>query len=641
MTLPSIKKISTKVALSYVLIALLQGGLSILTLTYLAGQAMQASLDDQRDKTGLLIVNYVNDAKKEMIFKADLLAGQGRLTSLLARRELASLANELSFYLSPLKLDAILVVDQKGNKLVNVGNSSISNILLKRNPADLLNQGFATTSTGGTLNVNSEGNKIQLWSLHEMLVGGKRRGILCMAQSLDRAFIGRVEDISGTHMLLALRRTILVNGRVDDNAFIEYSRRVAADPDQGGQGTVKSFVYKTTYLPDYPELELVYFIDMGPATTLTKLLTSNIRSSLFILAATLVAAFITSIFLYRYSFQKPFTAFQEAIRKISSGDLSFEFEQGAENEFADLEREFETMTANLRELERKLQISSRMAAVGEMVAGVAHQIRNPLAIMKVSAEMIRDVIPASLIFEDAGMTSADSANAESAKKDGGQGKAGTARKETAKPTGKAASAGKAKALAPARATQPEANIRPLVDMIISEIESLGAIVSKFLDFTKPLKVNPEEVGIDEFLSRATSLVPAGQVSGHELRIEVAEGAERASFDRRLMEQALRNLVSNALAASKPGGNVVVGAERRAGGSLVPGTFRLFVRDEGQGMDEEVKSQLFHPFFTTKSEGTGLGLSIVHRIVEEHGGSIDVASFPGVGTEISIILKESE
>jgi signal transduction histidine kinase len=593
MTLPSFKKISTKVALSYVLIALLQGGLSILTLNYVTGRAMEASLNDQRLKTGRLIENYFIDTKKEMVIKADLLAGQGKLTSLLARGDIATLGYELSFYLAPLKLDAILVIDAAGRKIVGVGKTSISDILLKRNPVDLLDKGrgFTTTATGGgTLNVNSEGNRIQLWSLHEMTENGRRRGILCAAQSLDRSFIGRIEEISGTIMLLALRKTILVNGRIGDNEFIEYSRRVSADPQLGTSGKIKSFVYRTTYVPDYPELELVYFIDTGPST---KVLSRNVTFTLLILAATLVVAFLTSMMLYRYSFQRPFAAFQEAIRRISSGDLSFEFAQGTENEFADLEREFEAMTHNLRELERELQISSRMAAVGEMVAGVAHQIRNPLAIMKVSAEMIRDSVPAG----------ADAARSR-------RGKSGAA-----------------------------ANIRPLIDMIVSEIESLGAIVSKFLDFTKPLKVNPEEVDIEAFLLRATSLIPMGQYSGRALRVAVAAGAEKAHFDRRLMEQAVRNLVTNALAATAEGGEVLVGAERLRGTGGGPGSFRILVKDEGPGMSEEVRAQLFHPFFTTKSDGTGLGLSIVHRIVEEHGGSVEVSSTPGSGTVFTIIMKE--
>ena len=584
MPLSGLNKISTKVALSYVLIALLQGGLSILTLNYVTSQAMEASLDDQRLKTRRLIENYFTDAKKEMVIKADLLAGQGKLTRLLVDRDLSALGFELSFYLAPLKLDAILVVDANGNRLVDVGKSAISNILLKRNPIDLLDKDRATTIAG-------EGNRIQLWSLHEMRVNGRRRGMICVAQSLDRSFIGRVEEISGTQMLLALRKTILVNGRLGDGIFIEYSRRVTADPELGASGKIKSFVYRTSFLPEYPELELVYFIDTAPSTAL---LSRYVTSTLLILAATLVVAFVTSMLLYRYSFQKPFAAFQEAIRRISSGDLSFEFARGTEDEFAGLEREFEAMTANLRELERELQISSRMAAVGEMVAGVAHQIRNPLAIMKVSAEMIRDAVAA-----------------------------------------------------PTRSRATVANIRPLIDMIVSEIDSLGAIVSKFLDFTKPLKVRSEEVDIAEFLARATSLIPMGQYAGRTLRTELVPGAERASFDRRLMEEAVRNLVTNALAATEPGGEVLVGAERQPGAGRAPGSgdgrgvFRIFVKDTGPGMSDEVRSQLFHPFFTTKSDGTGLGLSIVHRIAEEHGGSVEVRSGPGQGTVFTIVFREDQ
>jgi signal transduction histidine kinase len=237
--------------------------------------------------------------------------------------------------------------------------------------------------------------------------------------------------------------------------------------------------------------------------------------------------------------------------------------------------------------------------------------------MKVSAEMIRDAVPA--VAGPAGASTIPTL-------------AGTARKETVK--------GKAKtAAAPATTAGPGANIRPLIDMIVSEIESLGAIVSKFLDFTKPLQVNPEEVEVEEFLSRASSLIPMGQFSDRSLRFSVSAGAERARFDRALMEQAVRNLLTNALAATEPGGEVLVGAERSRGLDGSRECFRIFVKDSGPGMNEEIRSQLFHPFFTTKSDGTGLGLSIVHRIVEEHGGSVEVSSEPGAGTVFTILLRE--
>jgi len=608
---PDIRKISTKVALSYVCIAILQGGLSILTFNFVTTQAMEASLDDQRRKTGRLIESYITDAKNEMVITADLLSGQGKLANLLAQRETASLGYELSFYLAPLKLDAILLVDPQGKKIVDVGHSSISNILLKRNPVDSLDKGYSTTISG-------EGNRIQLWGLHEIVSNGRRRGMLCVARQLDRSFIGRIEEISGTQMLLALRKTILVNGRLGDNVFIEYSRRVTADPDLGTSGSIKSFVYRTTHFKDYPELELVYFIDTAPSM---QMISRYVTWTLFILAATIVVALITAILLYRYIFQKPFAAFQDAIRRISSGDLTFKFSQTEETEFADLEREFETMTANLRKVERELQIRSRMAAVGEMVAGVAHQIRNPLAIMKVSAEMIRDTIPA-----EAGMVSAVPAEAGIAQK-----RKANAGIESAV----AASAGAAQRRKASR--RSETDIRPLVEMIVSEIDSLGAVVSKFLDFSKPLKIKSEGVRVADFLARVASLIPMGQFPGRELRVETAPEAALAVFDKRLMEQAVCNLIENGLAASREGSEVLVRAERRTGDS--GGEFRIIVRDDGEGMSEEIRSQLFHPFFTTKSEGTGLGLSIVHRIVEEHGGSIDVTSKVGHGTEIVIVLRE--
>ncbi len=594
MRVPSLRKISTKVALSFMLIVLLQGGLSIIALRFLSNEAMRASLADQAVKTRSLIESFMTDAKKEMGIKAGLVAGQANLVNLLARRELGTLRYELSFFLAPLKLDALMIVDNEGKEIVRAelvppGAPSICDLLLMGDPTDLLEEGksFTTTSTGGTrLEMKSMGNRIQLWSLNEIMVGGKRRAVLCAAQSLDHSFIGRIEDISGTSMLLSLGDYILVNGRVADNIFIEYSRRVAADPHMGATGTMKSYIYNTTFLPDYPALKLIYFIDTNPlhnalAATLAKTLTMTFA----VIAATLLIAAATSVFLYRYSFKKPFVAFQEAIRKLSAGDLSFKFSPSTEDEFASLEREFEAMTASLRELERELQISSRMAAIGEMVAGVAHQIRNPLAVMKVSAEMIRDA--------------------------------------AAYQSGKASGGG-------SRPGDMDANMEPLARMIVSEVDTLSAIITKFLDFTRPLSVKPQEIDVGEFLSRAAAHIPMEKYPGRDVRVEVAEGAESARFDRSLMEQAVSNLVENALAASRPGQEVSLRALREGG------AFRIVVEDEGEGMSEEVRSQIFHPFFTTKSEGTGLGLSIVHRIVEEHGGAIDVRSGSG-GTAFEIRL----
>jgi signal transduction histidine kinase len=390
-------------------------------------------------------------------------------------------------------------------------------------------------------------------------------------------------------MLLTLRRTLPVNGRLSDATFIEYSRRIAADPRAGESGTVHDFVYRTTRLPDFSDLEVVYFIDTGPSRAL---LSRYITSTLIILGIALVFAFAISLVLYRFSFLKPFSAFQDAIRRISRGDLSFRISRPGEDEFADLEREFEQMTTNLTKLEQKLQISSRMAAIGEMVAGVAHQIRNPLAIMKVSAEMIRDGLP-----------------------DGN----GSDREPSSA------------ALPVPRGAQR--NARQLIEMIVSEINSLSSTVSSFLDFARPLRAHMEQVDLRELLTHAAAVLPVEQHPRGRVTVQVDPGIGEVSLDRHLMEQLVHNLVTNALQASPPDGEVLLIADRR------DGRLRLRVKDSGRGMSDEVKTQIFRPFFTTKSDGTGLGLSIVHRIVEVHGGAIDVRSEPGQGTEFEITLQE--
>jgi signal transduction histidine kinase len=587
---PKIRKVSTRVRISFAAIVLFQGLLSMLTLSYVTTQAMEASLADQRQKTRLLIERYFADAKKEVAVKADLLAGQAKIGALVRSGEQPDLSRELYFYLAPLSLDCILVVDAAGEPLATVGNSAAAGILLRRNLFDI-------TRNGGVSTIAGEGNRIQLWGLHEIRSGDRVRGMVCAAVNLDRPFIGRVEEISSTVMLLALRKTILVNGRVSDNVFIDYSRKVAENPQQGALGRIKSWEYRTIALPDYPELETVYFIDTAPGYAL---LSRYMTSTLAILALALLLAVWMSLVLYRYSFLRPFQAFQEAIRNTSKGDLSFRPSMQTDDEFAELEREFEGMTNNLRSLERELQIRSRMAAIGEMVAGVAHQLRNPLAVMKVSAEMIRDGLPPS----------------PARPAPGGQ------------VQGEGAPGGTAE-----RPRLDADKLRPLVEMIVSEVDSLTAVMASFLDFTRPLQAVKEETDLAALLERVASHFSAERSGGVSLGHRVEPPGLRARLDPRLMEQALRNLVSNAVEASAPGSEVTLTADGHEG------RVRFRVADQGKGMTEEVRKQLFHPFFTTKSYGTGLGLSITRRIIEEHGGRIEVASEAGGGTEVALWLDK--
>ncbi len=224
-----------------------------------------------------------------------------------------------------------------------------------------------------------------------------------------------------------------------------------------------------------------------------------------------------------------------------------------------------------RSLEQKLALSSRMAAIGEMVAGVAHQIRTPLAIMKVSAEMLRD------------------------------------------------------------SSLPDPGAAKLARMIIDEIDSLGAVVSCFLDFTRPLTVRKEPCDVRAFVEKAVSFLPLERFPEVGLDLVFGDGPDGYPLDASLIREALSNLVMNALEVSRPGSRVGVAA------GLSEGRLVIEVRDRGPGMPPEVRKNIFNPFFTTKTRGTGLGLSIAKRIVECHGGSLEFASAEGEGTTFRMTL----
>jgi signal transduction histidine kinase len=605
-SLPVFRTISSKVIASFALVVLVQGLMSIVAMRYMTERAMASTLEDQSRRTVALIEKYFDDAYRESLVKAKLLAGQRSVTEAVKSGLSYDLRREIELFRAPLKLDAILVLDSAGRPLVSSGDALMLGIARKTGLGrEMLSQyrgpgspgevdamaGWGGASGGasgdasggaaggaeaaGKVVLSGLGNKIHMWALYPVLNGGAISGVLCAAVGLDRWFVGRIEEISNTSMLLALRDSILVNGRLSDDVFIAYSRIASSSSEDPAAGSIKSFEYRSVRFASFPELKLVFFLDRSPTRAL---LGRYVTTTLMLMAATLVFALGMAILLYRYSFWKPFSAFQEAIRTISRGELTYIPSRRTEDEFAELETEFEKMTGNLRKLEERLALSSRMAAIGEMVAGVAHQIRNPLAVMKVSSEMIRD--------------SMDDAK------------------------------------------DPAGKVRKLAGMLGSEIDSLEETVSKFLDFTKPLQIHREALDLDDFLSRVLSRIPRSRYPGIEIRKETLPAGARATLDRHLVEQALTNLVLNALQATEGGGTVRVFA------TLSDSLLTIGVEDSGRGMSEEVRARIFDPFFTTKSDGTGLGLSVAHRIVESHGGSILVESGRGSGSTVKMIIPEA-
>ena len=229
---------------------------------------------------------------------------------------------------------------------------------------------------------------------------------------------------------------------------------------------------------------------------------------------------------------------------------------------------------NLREAQVSLRRSERLAALGQLTAGLAHELRNPLGTIKASAEML------------------------------------TKQNVQQNPEMQAEMAG----------------------YIGSEVNRMNGLITSFLNFARPLQIHPAEADLgavlDDVVRQQADLAQQRQV-----RVTVQKPARgcRFVFDADLLTVALANLVQNAIQASAAAQHVEVGIERAVH------EVKIRVTDHGSGIPAQHLESIFNPFFTTKPQGVGLGLPIVAKIIDEHQGRIDVMSEEGKGTTFEVVL----
>jgi len=226
---------------------------------------------------------------------------------------------------------------------------------------------------------------------------------------------------------------------------------------------------------------------------------------------------------------------------------------------------------HIQQAEDAVRRSDRLAALGQLSAGLAHEIRNPLGTMKASAEM----------------------------------------------------------LARSVATENEV-AREMAGFISTEVDRTNSLITRFLQFARPLKLQLEKADLAQTLDRAVGLVER-EVKGVAIYKNYEPEIAPFPFDAELLERVFYNLVLNAVQATEPGGAVTV--KTRAEGEAV----EIAVIDRGAGIDAKQRDSIFNPFFTTKPQGVGLGLAIVSKIVDEHGGKITVESEPGRGSVFHVLL----
>jgi len=250
------------------------------------------------------------------------------------------------------------------------------------------------------------------------------------------------------------------------------------------------------------------------------------------------------------------------------------------------------------QMEANLRQSERLAAIGELSASIAHEIRNPLAAISGSIEMLQE--------ERAG--SAESADSEH-----------------------------------------------LMKIVMREVDRLNHLVSDFLNYARPRPSSPDIFLLLEIISGVLAMFDAARPDAIEVNLEVEEGLT-VFADADQLRQLIWNLILNAAESMPEGGCLcVVARSLRAvdsqGDSSVgrkePGEeegkarwLEIAIADEGSGIPQDQLDRIFDPFFTTKRSGSGLGLATVHRIVQNHGGTIRLESELGVGTTVRIRLPRT-
>lgn len=233
------------------------------------------------------------------------------------------------------------------------------------------------------------------------------------------------------------------------------------------------------------------------------------------------------------------------------------------------------ITEDIRK-EMRLRRSESLASMTSMAAGIAHEIKNPLAAMKIHLQLLR----------------------------------------------------KAYAKGPVDAEKAERYLKVLDE----EIDHLNDIAVDFLFAVKPMNISLTLGPVNEVIKDlAVFIGPEAKEKGIELRCELEDYLPNIELDANHLRQCLLNIIQNAFAAMPEGG--ILGLATYSDGDYIA----IRVQDNGTGMSEEQLSKIFEPYFTTKASGTGLGLTVVYKIVKEHQGDILVASEPGKGTVFTIKL----
>jgi signal transduction histidine kinase len=304
---------------------------------------------------------------------------------------------------------------------------------------------------------------------------------------------------------------------------------------------------------------------------------SNLRQ--WLTTGLLVVALVIAVII-GWQFTRPIQELASAARRVADSQLDFRVNIFRNDEVGQLAETFNEMIDGLkhkRELEEKLNQAERSAVIGRLTQSVAHEIRNPLNVINLSIDLVRN----KFAPED---------------------------------------------------EKRRNQFTRLLSSIKDEIVRLNRMVSDLLNYGRPANLAVQKFDMRDLVDETLALVrPQADDQGVEIKVDEDETPAEVNGDREKLKSCLSNIAINALQAMPAGGSLSASVHK------MNGDVEVVISDTGIGISRENLDKIFAPYFSTKQTGFGLGLAVTKKIIEEHQGSVDVQSEVGLGTTFTVKL----
>jgi signal transduction histidine kinase len=414
--------------------------------------------------------------------------------------------------------------------------------------------------------------------------------VLVIATYLDSSFLTSVADVHSLDLRLYLRNSegfgeIFSTQRFEDHppqvpARIENILRNTKEASE--QSTSRYSGLYSPILNDNGELQGVIFSGLLRHTSLVGLVNQTNLFLAILLVGSALSLGVGSLISQHLT--RPLRGLREGVKAVTAGDYHRQVEVIGGDELAELSVTFNHMTERLRELqhlETQLRRRDRLHTLGEVAMGLAHEIRNPLGIIKTATQLLHR-----------------------------------------------------------RASLPDTDMRHL-EYVISEVTRINDLITEFLDFAKPSAPIRSTQSARDLLEDVLGFC-APELATHNVEAVIDERSPGATIyaDARQLTQACLNLILNAIDAMPQGGRLTLSIVREPSENERPITL-ISIADTGLGIDPDIIERIFNPFVTSKASGTGLGLAKVFSIMENHDGRVECVSEQGIGATFNLYLPADE